>query len=88
MTGALGGSIRGRHLSFTPRLKEAAHLRELGVVTSMIDISDGLSTDLNHIARESRVEIEIDAARIPIHEDARVMAEEGPALRALARADA
>ena len=39
VTGALGGSIAGRHLSFTPRLKEGVYLRETGMVTAMIDVS-------------------------------------------------
>jgi thiamine-monophosphate kinase len=47
VTGALGGSRRsGRHASFTPRLAEGAWLARRRAVRSMIDISDGLATDL------------------------------------------
>ena len=36
----------------------------------MIDLSDGLSTDLNHLCRESGVAAEIEAEAIPVSEDA------------------
>ena len=69
VTGPLGGSILGRHLTFKPRIHLARGLADLGV-TSMIDLSDGLSRDLRHICRESRVGALIDAEAIPVHEDA------------------
>ena len=43
----------------------------------MIDISDGLSSDLRHICRESNVEASVAAAMVPIHEDAIEMRREG-----------
>src|SRR5688572_12073415 len=48
VTGPLGGSILGRHMTFTPRIKEARQLAQSAKITSMIDISDGLSRDLPH----------------------------------------
>jgi thiamine-monophosphate kinase len=68
VTGALGGSILGRHLTFSPRVKEGRALAASGVVTSMIDLSDGLSRDLPRIATGALLE----EAAIPIHEDARI----------------
>lgn len=49
------------------RLAFAAALAERGLATAMIDISDGLLQDLNHVARASRVAIRVDAASVPVH---------------------
>jgi thiamine-monophosphate kinase len=66
VTGALGGSILGKHLEFEPRVKEALYLNRNFQIHSMIDISDGLSSDLNHIAEESRAGAIIIEDRVPI----------------------
>jgi thiamine-monophosphate kinase len=76
VTGRLGGSIRGRHLSFRPRVMEALALAERFEVRAMIDISDGLSTDALHIAEESGVGVVLRAADIPISDDAVMLARE------------
>lgn len=71
VTGALGGSYKsGRHLKFVPRLKEARALVKNYKINSLIDLSDGLSTDLNHIAKESKVGACIYKELIPISKDA------------------
>ncbi len=46
VTGALGGSLLGRHWRFTPRLAEGAWLAHRGEVRAMMDLSDGLAKDL------------------------------------------
>ena len=74
VSGPLGGSLLGRHLRFTPRIELARTLASRGAVTAMIDLSDGLSRDAAHIARESGVGLVIDAALLPIHDDARTLA--------------
>lgn len=67
VTGTLGGSYKsGRHLKFIPRLQEARALVKNYKVNSMIDLSDGLSTDLNHIAKESKVGACIYEELIPV----------------------
>ena len=43
VTGTLGGSIRGRHLTFEPRVKEGLFLAGGRYARAMIDISDGSS---------------------------------------------
>jgi len=74
VTGELGGSVLGRHLAFTPRVAEARQLAAIATLHAMIDISDGLSTDLGHICRESGVAAEIMADAIPVSEDAKRLA--------------
>jgi thiamine-monophosphate kinase len=54
-----------RHLDPTPRLQEGRVLAEKGLARAMIDISDGLLSDLNHICEESQVGALIWADRIP-----------------------
>ncbi len=73
VTGPLGGSIRGKHLNFRPRVQEAIQLHDLVLLHAMIDISDGLAADLNHLCVESGCGAVLDADRIPISADARAM---------------
>lgn len=55
-----------RQLRPEPRVLWGAILGEEPQPTAMIDISDGLSSDLLHLCRESGVGAMIDASRIPI----------------------
>ena len=66
VTGDLGGSLSEHHLTFTPRINEASILNQTVSLHSMIDISDGLGSDLNHILRESKVGAILDVTSIPI----------------------
>ena len=65
VTGSLGDSILGKHLRFSPRIKEARFLVKNFKVNAMIDISDGLTQDLGHILEESKVGALIYADLIP-----------------------
>lgn len=70
VTGALGGSFESqRHLTFTPRIREAQHLQQMVNLHAMMDLSDGLGSDLFHLLRQSRCGAVVDAARLPIHPD-------------------
>ncbi len=69
VTGPLGGSLAGRHLTFTPRVREAIDLTQRVRVNSMLDLSDGIASDLRHILYQSRVGATLDAPSIPIHPD-------------------
>jgi thiamine-monophosphate kinase len=55
-----------KHLAPEPQLRAGGALGESGIATSMIDISDGLSTDLRHILDESECGAIIHAGQIPI----------------------
>lgn len=69
VTGPLGGSILGRHLDFLPRVREAQKIIASGEVSGLIDLSDGLSRDVGHLCRESKVGVELFAEMIPVHAD-------------------
>jgi thiamine-monophosphate kinase len=73
VTGPLGGSIRGKHLDFTPRVKEALALHQLVDIHAMIDVSDGLALDLSRLCQESDCGAVLRAAAVPISEDAQRM---------------
>jgi len=70
VTGTLGGSIKGHHLDFKPRLREARYLAMSSKVGSMIDISDGLSSDLARICEESGVGAMVYESLIPVSRSA------------------
>jgi thiamine-monophosphate kinase len=75
VTGALGGSGLRRHLEFEPRVREALEMVRIADLHAMMDISDGLSTDLNRICEQSGVGAIVDATAIPIAADAKVQAD-------------
>ena len=54
-----------RHFHPIPRLTVGSVLRQKRLASSMIDLSDGLSTDLSHICEESGVGAEILVEAIP-----------------------
>jgi thiamine-monophosphate kinase len=66
VTGELGGSIRGRHLNFVPRIEEARWLTANFKVHAMMDLSDGLGADLPRLARASKLGFAIDQRALPL----------------------
>ena len=73
VTGPLGGSILGHHLTFTPRIREALELHRMVDLHAMIDLSDGLAADLYHLLDESHAGTTLLSDSIPISDDARRM---------------
>lgn len=59
------GSDYAPFLRPEPRLAVGQWLRREKIASAMIDLSDGLSTDLGHICQESRVGAELDSEAIP-----------------------
>ncbi len=55
-----------RHFHPLPRIAVGRILRARGLASAMIDLSDGLSTDLAHICEESNVGAEILSEAIPL----------------------
>jgi thiamine-monophosphate kinase len=72
VSGSLGGSVLGRHMTFAPRIELGVRLAENGGVHAMMDISDGLSRDLPRLLgpEGSALGAVIDARAVPIHSDA------------------
>ncbi|MCU0781931.1 MAG: thiamine-phosphate kinase, partial [Akkermansiaceae bacterium] len=66
VTGTLGGSLSGRHLTFPPRLAEAQWLSARHHPTAMMDLSDGLAKDLPRLAAASGCGFRIEPGRIPV----------------------
>jgi thiamine-monophosphate kinase len=65
VSGRLGGSLRGRHLKFAPRIEESRWLTRNFPIHAMMDLSDGLGADLPRLARASCVGFEVDEDAIP-----------------------
>jgi thiamine-monophosphate kinase len=65
VTGTLGGSLRGRHLNFMPRINEAYWLVSNFKPAAMMDLSDGLAKDLPRLAAASGCGYELEKAAVP-----------------------
>lgn len=70
VTGALGGSLLGRHLRVAPRVREALMLNERYELRAGMDISDGLALDASRLAAASGCGIALQLDAVPIHADA------------------
>ncbi len=73
VTGKLGGSIKGHHLNFVPRLVEGEWLNAQTTVTACTDLSDGLAKDLPGLINTTQDAV-IDLASLPISNAAEELA--------------
>jgi thiamine-monophosphate kinase len=74
VTGELGGSLSGKHLEFEPRLTEGQWLSENFQIHSMIDLSDGLASDMRHLLLPDKLGAELLVRAIPISRAAKALA--------------
>lgn len=77
VTGELGGSLSGHHLTFQPRLAEGQWLaRQTGVV-ACIDITDGLAKDLPALLANG-LAAQLDIAALPASAAVKAIAQDDP----------
>lgn len=70
VTGPLGGSLSsGRHLTFQPRIEQAAWLMDRFVINAMMDLSDGLAIDLHRMMEASECGAVLAANAVPVSDD-------------------
>jgi thiamine-monophosphate kinase len=68
VTGKLGGSLKsGRHLRFHPRVSEGQWLSSQHGVTAMMDLSDGIGSDLPKLAHASLCAFQLQLDALPRH---------------------
>jgi len=70
VTGTLGGSLRGHHYKFKPRLAEGAWLAGRPEVRAMMDVSDGIAKDIDSLTPDG-VTPALLASALPISAAAR-----------------
>ncbi|MFQ5601802.1 MAG: thiamine-phosphate kinase [bacterium] len=67
-------STAEKHLCPMPRVEVARHLAENFAIHSMIDISDGLASEINHLCRLSEVGAVINETELPLNEEVKQIA--------------
>jgi thiamine-monophosphate kinase len=63
-----------KYLNPVPRVREAEAMGDAAAIHAAIDVSDGLSSEVHHLCRMSRVGARIEGKTIPIHADTEAVA--------------
>jgi thiamine-monophosphate kinase len=66
VTGRLGGALKQKHLKFVARIAESRWLTKNFSIHAMMDLSDGLGSDLPRLARASKVGFDIELKNLPV----------------------
>ncbi len=66
VTGRLGGALKQKHLHFVPRIAESRWLTKNFSIHAMMDLSDGLGSDLPRLARASKMGFNLDLESLPL----------------------
>jgi len=64
--------LKKKHLQFIPRIVESRWLTDHFSIHAMMDLSDGLGTDLPRLARASKVEFKVDTTKLPLTRGANI----------------
>ncbi len=72
VTGRLGGALRQKHLKFIPRIVESRWLTKNFSIHAMMDLSDGLGSDLPRLARASKLGFAIGTKNLPLTRGANI----------------
>ena len=72
VTGRLGGALKHKHLQFIPRIAESRWLTKNFSIHAMMDLSDGLGTDLSRLTDASRVGFKIQMENLPLSRGAKI----------------
>ena len=62
-------SLIESHIKPMPRIEEGQALMNTGLIGAMMDISDGIASDIRHILKASRVGAEVHLDRIPMSDN-------------------
>jgi thiamine-monophosphate kinase len=83
VTGVLGDTRQSHQFLFVPRLAEARFLLDHAPLHAMTDLSDGLASEIRHVATASGVGAQIYEDQIPIRESLKNLSNEESLKRAL-----
>ena len=72
VTGRLGGALKKKHLQFIPRIVESRWLTKNFSIHAMMDLSDGLGTDLPRLTAASKVGFKIQMQNLPLRRGAKI----------------